>query len=328
MGRALALVLIGTWCLLAQEPTTFKSEISLVELDASVFDGRGIIEGLQPQDFLVKDEGRPAALRYCVLEDVPLDLVLLIESSKMMAVKRVALRGAAEVAMAAARDGDRLGVMAFNDGARLNVPLSSDLKEVKRLVRLGLVYAAFQDKPYILTAVAEAAKYQAAEAKPHRRRAILMLGANAGFGTGGSHARLAADLWGGDTILAGVVIPTSWTRLINDQNPYHLWGMISNPVTFPREDYIDDVAALTGGEMIYAEAAGGIKQTDSPFVTLRDSIQRMRRRYRLYYDRPQGKPGQRRRVQVELSAETRGAHPEARIVAQKGYAIPKTDSRN
>jgi hypothetical protein len=319
----LVLALTFATALFAQEPTTFKSGVSLVELDASVFDDRGIIEGLKKEDFLVRDEHQPVTLRYCAQEGSPLDLVFLFELSKMMAANQVPLRAATEVALAAAREGDRLGVVAFNDGARLEIPISNDLKEVKRRVRSGLAYATFEGKPFVLSAGTEAAKYQASQAKPHRRRAILMFGANAGFGPAGSHTKAAAELWDADTILGGVVIPTSWTRLIYDQNPYHIWGMMNNPAKFPRYDYIDDVVAQTGGEMIYTEDAGPMKQASKPYAALRQAIEHMRHRYRLYYDMPESKPGHRRRVEIELRPAARRLHPDARIIAQKGYDIPR-----
>src|SRR5579863_2444049 len=111
MVRALAAALILATLFVAQEPTTFRGGISLVELDASVFDTHGVIEALKPEDFVVKDERQPIALRYCVQEDSPLDLVLLLELTRMMAANQAALRGATEVAMAATHEGDRLGVM-------------------------------------------------------------------------------------------------------------------------------------------------------------------------------------------------------------------------
>lgn len=327
MGRALLLAMTIA-SLSAQDQTTFRSGISLVELDASVFDEHGPVEGLKGSDFVVKDEGRPVSLRYCVLEDSPLDLMLLFELSRMMSANREALRGASEVAMASVREDDRVGIMAFSDGARLELPLSGDLKEAKRRVRFGLAYATFGSRPFVLSAVAEAAKYQAAQPKPHGRRAILMFGANTGFGTVSGHAGVTAGLWAADTILSGIVMPTSWTRLIYDQNPYRIFGMMNNPSTFPRFDYVDDVAAETGGEMIYTEDAGPIKRTRDPYASLRLAIQHMRRRYRLYYDMPDGKPGQRRRVQIDLSMTARQLHPEAKIVARKGYAVPTPTSPN
>ena len=83
------------------------------------------------------------------------------------------------------------------------------------------------------------------------------------------------------------------------------------------------VAAMTGGEMIYIEDAGPLKQTRQPYRALQQTIERIRRRYRLYYDKPKANPGQRRRVQIGLSPAARRVHPEARIVARNGYVIPK-----
>jgi len=151
-----------------------------------------------------------------------------------------------------------------------------------------------------------------------------MVGANAGFGPADGHAGVTTHLWNADTILSGVVIPTSWTRLIYDENPYHIFGMMNNPALFPRFDYVDDVAAQTGGEMIYVEDAGPMRQTRQPYVSIRLAIERMRRRYKLYYDLPEAKPGQRRRVQIELSPPARRLHPEARIIVRTGYTFPKT----
>jgi hypothetical protein len=48
-----------------------------------------------------------------------------------------------------------------------------------------------------------------------------------------------------------------------------------------------------------------------------------RQRYKLYYDMPMGKPGQTRRVDVGLSASAAALYPDARIIARKGYIMPK-----
>ena len=322
MGRDFVLALGFAACLAAQEPT-FKTGISIVEIDAQVFDKAGIIDGLKQGDFAVTDDRQPVSLRYCVQEETPLDLLFLFELSKMMAANRMKLRGAAEAAIAAMREGDRAGVLSFNEGIQIEAPLSADLKEVKRRVRTGLAYAAFAGKPFVLPAVAGAAKYLAAGPETHGRRAILMFGANAGFALSNqNHMGVAKDLWNADTILSAVVIPTSWTRFIFDDNPYHIFGMMALP-KINRFDYVDDVAEQTGGETIYMEDAGPMRADRNPYVTLQQVIQRMRRRYRLYYDMPEAKPGQRRRVEIELSPAAQRLHPGARIVGRKGYVSPK-----
>jgi VWFA-related protein len=325
MGRSLILALALASGVAAQEPT-FKTGISIVEIDAQVFDKTGIIDGLKPDDFVVKDDRRPVSLRYCVQEETPLDLVFLLELSKMMAPNRVKLRGAAEAAMAAMRGGDRAGVLSFNEGLRVELPLSGDLKEVKRRVRNGLGYADFGGKPFVLSAVANTAKYMTVENEAHGRRAVLMFGANAGQDLfDHSHISVAQTLWNADAILSAVVIPTSWTRFLNDDNPYHIFGMMALP-KINRFDYVDDVAELTGGETLYLEDAGPTRGDPDPYVTLQKIIQRMRRRYRLYYDMPEAKPGQRRHVEIELGPEAQHLHPGARIIGRKGYVVPKREA--
>src|SRR5215469_5645571 len=218
MGRSLILALALASSVAAQ----FKTGISIVEIDAQVFDKSGIIDGLKQDDFVVTDDRQRVSLRYCVQEETPLDLVFLFELSRMMAPNRMKLRGAAEAAIAAMREGDRAGVLSFNQGLQIELPLTRDLKEAKRRVRTGLAYAAFAGKPFVLSAVADAAKYMAAENEPHGRRAVLMFGANAGQDLlEQSHMGVAQTLWNADAILSGVVIPTSWTRFLNDDNPYH-----------------------------------------------------------------------------------------------------------
>jgi VWFA-related protein len=322
MGRSLMLGLAFASGLAAQ----FKTGISIVEIDAQVFDKSGIIDGLKQDDFVVKDDRKPVSLRYCVQEETSLDLMFLFELSKMMAPNRVKLRGAAEAAMAAMRGGDRAGVLSFNEGLRIELPLTGDLKEVKRRVRNGLGYAAFGGRPFVLSAVADAARYMAVENGPHGRRAILMLGANAGQDLfDPNHISVAQALWNSDAILSAVVIPTSWTRFLNDDNPYHIFGMMALP-KINRFDYVDDVAEQTGGETLYVEDAGPTRGDPHPYVTLQKIIERMRRRYRLYYDMPEAKPGQRRRVEIELTPEAQSLHPGARIVGRKGYLVPKREA--
>jgi VWFA-related protein len=305
----------------AQEPT-FQTGISIVEIDLQVFDRNGIINGLNRDDFIVKDNGQPVALRYCSQEEQPLDIVFLFELSKMMAPNSAKLRGAAEAAIAALRPGDRAAAFSFSEPVRMEMPLTSDLDAVKRTLRFGLAYATFAGKPFVLPAAVEAAGYLAKEPAQHRRKAILMAGADAGFGvTQQSHSWLTRRLWGEGAILSAVVIPSSWTRLINDDNPYRIFGMISAGIN--RFDNVDDIADQTGGETLYTDDAGPMKRTPEPYIEVRRMIERMRRRYALYYDMPDAKPGERRRVAIELSAAARAAHPDARVIWQRGYVVPK-----
>lgn len=320
MVRRLALALALPALLTAQDPT-FRTGISIVEIDAQVFDEKGIVNGLTQDDFVLKDNGQPVTLRYCIQEERPLDLVFLFELSKMMAPNAMKLRGAAETAISALRAGDRVSAISFNESVHLELPLTGDLSAMKQRVRFGLAYSAFAGKPFVLPAVVEAANYLASQPAPHGRRAILMFGANAGFGVSNqSHIGVAKHLWNADTILSGIVIPSSWTRFTYDDNPYRIFGMISRGIN--RTDDTDQVAEETGGETIYTEDAGPMKAAPDPYYEIRMAMERMRKRYMLYYDMPESKPGRRRRVSIELSPTAQALHPGARINGRKGYVTP------
>jgi VWFA-related protein len=297
----------------AQEPA-FKADISLVEIDAVVIGRSGVVEGLGRNDFAIKDNHRPVTLRYASQEQTPLDIVLVFETSKLMGKKLDQLTVASEMAMAEFREGDRFAIMSFNERTRVELPFTGDLREAKRRIRLGLQQAAFGMNPFVLAAADEAEKYLAAQPELHQRRVVLMFTGDAGFGMKKeNHMAVAKALWNDDAFLSAIVIPNGLTRVTHDDNPMHFHSLLQLSYTagFSLFDFVDDVAEQTGGEVIY------------PGAPLRPMIERMRKRYKLYYDRPAGKPGERRQVEVELSAAARTRHPDARIVARKGYLTPK-----
>jgi len=117
------------------------------------------IDGLQPGDFAVQDNRHPVTLRYGQQDESVLDVVFLFEISKLMASKVLQVRIASEMAMAELREGDRVAVMSFKEKARVELPLTSDLKAAKLRIRNGLADAAFGGSAYILPAAAAAAKY-------------------------------------------------------------------------------------------------------------------------------------------------------------------------
>jgi hypothetical protein len=106
------------------------------------------------------------------------------------------------------------------------------------------------------------------------------------------------------------VIPNWLTKMTKDDNPFHFMLLLRMGFNF--WDNVDDIAAKTGGEMVAAED------------DIRPMIRRLRRRYRMYYDMPEGKAGQRRQISVALTPAARALHPDARILARQGYVMPKS----
>jgi hypothetical protein len=312
----------------AQEPT-FSARVSMVEIDAQVIGKTGVIEGLQLQDFIVKDQRQPVPLRYCLREVTPLDLILLFEVSKLMAPKLAQMQTAAEMAMAELREGDRVAVMSFNERVQPELPLTGDLREVRRRIRIGLENAAFGPGLPSLLAVADAAaKYFSAQTRPHQRRAALMFTSDIDNGMKQeNHMAVAKPFWENDAFLSAFVIPNRLTRFTHDDNPLHFRDLqlLGSVMKFSAFDSIEDIAWQTGGEVVYAADTGYARAAPNPSAALRQTIQRMRRRYKLYYNRPPGKPGQRRLIEVALSQTAAAHYPDARIVSRQGYVVPKRE---
>jgi len=309
---------------LAQAPN-FTTRVSVVEVDAQVIGENGTIEGLQLHDFAVRDNRLPVTLRYCSQDETSLDIIFVFELSRFMAPQQTQIRTAAEVAMSELKEGDRVAVMSFNKTSWIELPLRADLKTVKPKIRSGLLDAAFEKGPAILAAADASAKYLMAQAEGGHR-VILMFTGDVGDlqPVDVDSATVTKDLWDANAALLAMVIPNAAAPLLRFDsldiaNLKKLLGL-----SF--DDFIEDVARQTGGEVVFAaNMRPRIRATPNANTALRQAIQRMRRQYRLYYDRPAGKPGQHHRVDIELSPTAQSAHPNARTIARKGYVIPKTD---
>jgi len=78
----LTAVTIGS-LLLAQEPTTIKVDVDVVNVLASVRDKKGaLIPNLEKQDFTVLEDGKPQSIKYFTREsDLPLTIGMLVDVS-------------------------------------------------------------------------------------------------------------------------------------------------------------------------------------------------------------------------------------------------------
>jgi VWFA-related protein len=311
--------------LLAQQPN-FTSRVSIVEVDAQVIGAGGTIEGLKLGDFAVRDNHKPVALTYCSQEATSLDVVFVFELSRFMGDQLVPMRAAAEAAMGELKEGDRVAVMSFNRTAKLELPLTSDLNAVKRQIRAGLLSAEFEKDPAILAAADASAKYFAGQ-KEGGHRVVLMFTGDVALKTPDIYSDVVTkDLWDANASLTAMVIPNKAARFLrfDGQDIIQLKKFLNISMT----DFVEDVARDTGGQTVFTgDMPPRIHATPHPNAELRAVIQRMRRQYRLYYDRPPGKAGQHHKVEIELSATAKAAHPEARLIARKGYTVSKDEGQ-
>ena len=135
----LALPFTGT--LFAQQPDTpqapvFRSGTNMVALNVTVTDGKKhYVTGLTQGDFAVFEDGVQQQVRFFEASEVPVDLIVLIDTSSSMRDKMDTVHEAAIGFLQTMRGSDRGAVVAFNDGVEVVQGLTSDRAALEQAVR-------------------------------------------------------------------------------------------------------------------------------------------------------------------------------------------------
>ena len=291
---------------LAQEPPAFKTGVSLVHVDAEVTDGTRTLTGFHQEDFVIKDNGQPQTIVHFAQENEPLDVILLFDISGSMRPKIQKVAESAHTALAELRSGDRIGVMTFHGRSRLLLPLTDDRHLVEQTINQDIIGGKFGGGTRLLAGVDDAAKYFLQEPKTERRRAVLIMTDN--FGQRSRRgSTVVHHLWEADALLSGLIIRSA-------ADAVQVAVLLTNPTAAMLSEGMIGVAQKTGGDTVKA---------NDPGEAFREMMRRIRQRYSIYYAMPQGKPGEERKVRVDLSAEALGRNPGGRVRARKGYIMPR-----
>lgn len=118
-----------------QQAPTFRTGTSLVALNVIVTDVRQqYASGLRAEDFEIYEDGVKQQVEFFAAADVPLDLILLIDSSSSMTDKVGAVRKAAGGFIETMREGDRAAVVSFADGVQVLQALTGDRARVREAI--------------------------------------------------------------------------------------------------------------------------------------------------------------------------------------------------
>jgi hypothetical protein len=161
----------------------------------------------------------------------------------------------------------------------------------------------------LLAGVDDAALYFLKQPRLERRRAVLVITDNYGQRSRRTQT-VVTRLWEADATLAGLIVRSAAATAMHTARMVHPTGLALGLVL---QEGIDGVADKTGGETLKAGDAG---------VAFQQMMQRLRRRYSLYYAMPDAKPGETRQVKVELTDEAKKNFAGARVRARKGYRVP------
>jgi Ca-activated chloride channel homolog len=113
----------------------FKSGTELVALNVTVTDPRqNYVAGLAANDFAVYEDGVKQEVSFFAASEIPIDLILLVDSSSSMADKMSVAREAALGFIRTLRPGDRAAIVAFNDTTKVLQPLTGETPHLEAAI--------------------------------------------------------------------------------------------------------------------------------------------------------------------------------------------------
>lgn len=334
------LMLVFASSMLAKDDqAVFKTDVALTRVDAQVMDRDGrAVTGLQVDDFILRVDGRVLPIRNFASENMPIDIVLLLDVSGSMEphVERIAL--AAREALNVLADRDRVAIMAFDTSTRIRLPFRSSHGEVTgeldRLVRSE----RFDGGTRITHALLNAADYVRREARPDARRAIVIL-TDDETQDEEDEARVEAALTRANAVLSFLQAPYEVPSVYGGRRPRGTWGGGSGGwpggggVGFPgggpiilgrggRGGYGGVDRSHSAGTASIASDSGGDTMRVDEASALQDTLARLRQRYALHFYLPEGsKLGDQSTVQVDLSREARLRYQNAEVRYRRVYIL-------
>lgn len=120
------------------EPSeVIRVDSDLVDLKVSVLRLNSLspVAELQHSDFLILEDGKPQEISFFAGENVPFDLVLLLDLSGSTSKKLKLVQNSARRFVKAARPIDRVAIVTFTDAAQVVSPLTLDRDALKKAIK-------------------------------------------------------------------------------------------------------------------------------------------------------------------------------------------------
>lgn len=118
----------------APERKVFRTSASMVALNVTVTDGDKLVTGLHADDFEVFEDGVLQQVRFFESTAIPMDIILLLDTSSSMRDRMPVVHDAARGFMKILRTGDRGAVVAFADNVRVLQDLTPDTAAIESAI--------------------------------------------------------------------------------------------------------------------------------------------------------------------------------------------------
>jgi Ca-activated chloride channel homolog len=171
----MAAMAVVAWQAAIGAQATFRSATELVNLNVTVTGAdANPVAGLTQDQFEVLEDGVPQTVQFFAPGDMPLDVVILLDTSGSMAESMTLVQQAALRFAHALRPTDRVSVMGISSGLRVLQSLTSDMAAVDLAIKSTRAAGRTPLYASIYTALTELAKIKKADGQP-RRQAIVVL---------------------------------------------------------------------------------------------------------------------------------------------------------
>jgi VWFA-related protein len=324
------------------DEVVFRSDTTLVRVDVQVLDrDNRPVTGLEREAFLFREQGQQRAIKNFVREEMPIDLLFLIDVSGSMRPHVERMAEAAHRSLPSLRSEDRVAVMVFDRSSRVRMPFRGGPNEAQREFDNLLRMESCNGGTDITRALFDAAQYMRRQGRKEARRAIVLL-TDDQTEFEADESRVVVALNGADTVMSVLLVPNAMRRGGGGGYPQGGGGRrgggiggviiggggipgIPGGVGYPRRGgggYPGgggQRGRSAGSAEIARESGGDAMQADES-AALDTTLNRLRQRYALYFNLPAGVvAGDRRTVDIALEDTVRRQYPEATVRYKRSY---------
>jgi VWFA-related protein len=346
--RTVIFLLSAAAAALCAQDVVFRSDVALVRVDTQVLDrDNRALTGLRIEDFELREEGKVLPIRNFASEEMPVDVLLLLDVSASMRPHVQRLADAAHQALRVLGKDDRVGVMVFDRSTRVRLPFKQNRDEVVREFERLLKQERFNGGTDITRGLLDAADYVQRNSRREARRAIVIL-TDDRTEMDRSEAAVERALARADAVLSAIIAPDAMANgrqggqypgggyprggggspggvILGRRYPgggYPGGGYPGAGGRYPGAGQRTNRTHSAGTSEI-ARASGGDSMSIHDAGAFDDTLSRLRQRYALHFYLPPGvRAGEQRHLEVSLAAAARRRYPDAEVRYRRNYLAP------
>lgn len=293
------------------EEETIKIDSTLVTIPVSVIGPAGqYLLHLTQKDFRLYEETTLQEITNFAAIEVPISIVLMIDTSRSTKFKIEDIQRAATTFIEQLRPTDRVMIVSFDDKTRVQCEFTTDRKTLQQAIaktKTGTGTKLYEAVNFVMTNKLSSVQ---------GRKAIVLF--SDGVDTEskyGSGKQSMLDVEKAEVIIYPLQYDTqeAIAAIVNDQQPQRLLSSSPTAEEFQLATrYLRALADRSGGRLQQAETLTNVNEA---FALIAEEL---RHQYSLgYYPTQEGRPGEFRRVRIEVLP------PHRSVRARDGYRIGK-----